>query len=62
MSYFPLIITFARRYDREAGIGTMIATMLPYSLAFMLLWAVLLVIWITFGLPVGINAPLYLPQ
>jgi aminobenzoyl-glutamate transport protein len=62
MSYFPLIITFARRYDREAGIGTMIATMLPYSLAFMLLWAVLLVIWITFGLPVGINAPLYLTQ
>jgi aminobenzoyl-glutamate transport protein len=60
MSYFPLIITFARKYDRDAGIGTMIATMLPYSFAFVILWAILLMIWIAFGIPVGIDAPLYL--
>jgi aminobenzoyl-glutamate transport protein len=62
MSYFPLIITFARRYDREAGIGTMIAMMLPYSITFLILWAILLMIWIALGLPVGINAPLYLAK
>ncbi len=60
MAYFPLIITFARRYEPEAGIGTMIATMLPYSVVFLVLWSLLLVLWILLGLPVGVNAPLYL--
>ncbi len=62
MSYFPLVLTFAQRYDKAAGIGTMIATMLPYSMAFLALWTVLLVIWIALGWPVGINAPLYLSE
>ena len=61
MAYFPLILTFARRYEKEAGIGTMIASMLPYSISFLIFWTLLLVVWITLGLPVGINAPLYLP-
>lgn len=61
MAYFPLILTFAQRYDRQAGIGTMIAAMLPYSMAFLLGWTILLVIWVLLGLPVGVNAPLYLP-
>jgi aminobenzoyl-glutamate transport protein len=60
MSYFPLILTFANRYDKEAGIGTMIAAMLPYSIVFLLAWTLLLIVWITFGLPVGVDAPLYL--
>ena len=61
MAYFPLVLTFAQRYDRQAGIGTMIATMLPYSVSFLIFWTVLLVAWILLGLPVGVNAPLYLP-
>jgi aminobenzoyl-glutamate transport protein len=60
MSYFPLILTFAQRYEPRAGIGTMVATMLPYSFAFMAAWVVLLVIWIGLGLPMGPGAPLRL--
>ena len=62
MSYFPLILMFAQRYEKSAGIGTMIATMLPYSVAFLLCWTLLLVLWIAIGLPVGIDAPLYLTE
>lgn len=62
MSYFPLILTFLQRYDPRAGIGTMIATMLPYSIAFMIAWVLLLVIWIGFGWPMGPGAPLYLAK
>ncbi len=62
MAYFPLILTFAARYDRQAGIGTLIAAMLPYSIAFLAAWTLLLIIWISFGIPVGINAPLYLTR
>jgi aminobenzoyl-glutamate transport protein len=60
MAYFPLIITFARKYDREMGMGTIIATMLPYSIAFMIAWTIMMALWIMTGLPLGPNAPLYL--
>jgi aminobenzoyl-glutamate transport protein len=60
MSYFPLILTFTQKYEPRAGIGTLISTMLPYSLAFLAAWMVLLVVWILIGLPMGPDAPLYL--
>ena len=60
MSYFALIIAFMQRYRTEAGIGTLVATMLPYSVTFFIGWTLMLVVWILFGLPVGPGAPLYL--
>jgi len=60
MSYFPLIIAFMQRYGEKAGIGTIVATMLPYSISFLVSWTILLVIWILLGLPVGPGAGLYL--
>lgn len=60
MSYFALIIAFVERYEPRAGLGTVIATMLPYSMTFLLLWSVFLTVWLLLGLPVGPGAPLYL--
>ena len=60
MSYFALIVAFFERYDKRSGIGTVIATMLPYSVVFLLLWSVMLIIWMLLGLPVGPGAGLYL--
>jgi aminobenzoyl-glutamate transport protein len=62
MTYFALIITFLQRYQPSAGIGTLVATMLPYSVTFLIGWTVMLVIWIVLGLPVGPGAGLYLQQ
>jgi len=59
MTYYAVILTYARRYDKEAGIGTLTAMMMPYSIAFLLGWTLLLVIWIVFKLPIGIGAGLY---
>ena len=61
MAYFPLILTFVQRYDPKAGLGTLVATMLPYSLAFLIGWTLLLVVWIWAGWPLGPGAPLFLP-
>jgi len=60
MSYFGLILAYAMRYDRKLGIGTLISTMLPYSLAFLIAWMALFYLWV-FGLdlPVGPGAPTY---
>lgn len=61
MSYFPLILTFVQKYEPKAGIGTLVATMLPYSVVFLALWMLLLMGWILLGLPMGPGAPLLLP-
>ena len=60
MSYFALIVAFIQRYDKNAGIGTIIATMLPYTFVFFIIWTVLLVIWMSFGIPMGPDAPLFI--
>lgn len=59
MSYFALIVAFIQRYDKKAGIGTVISTMLPYTVVFLLGWMLLFGIWIALELPIGPGAPLY---
>ncbi|UHQ19439.1 AbgT family transporter [Lysobacter sp. KIS68-7] len=61
MSYFALIIAFFQRYEPRAGLGTLVSTMLPYSIAFAIGWSVLFAIWIALGLPIGPGAPLSYP-
>lgn len=62
MSYFGLILAFATKYVRDLGIGTLIATMLPYSLVFALGWTAWFFIFVFgLGLPVGPGAPTYFP-
>jgi aminobenzoyl-glutamate transport protein len=60
MSYLALILAFMQRYRADAGLGTLVATMLPYTIAFLFGWMLLLVVWTLLGLPVGPGAPLYL--
>ena len=62
MSFFALIVAFVQRYDPKAGIGTVIAAMLPYSMAFLLTWMLLLVVWLLVGIPFGPGAELYLSE
>ena len=59
MSFFALIIAFVQKYDPKAGIGTIIATMVPYSIAFLVLWVLLLVAWLLLGIPLGPDAGIY---
>ena len=60
MSFFALIVAFAQKHDQNAGMGTIIAMMLPYSVAFMLMWTLLLTAWMLLGLPIGPGAPIHL--
>jgi aminobenzoyl-glutamate transport protein len=58
MPYFPLVIVFAQKYVKDVGIGTIIAIMLPYAVAFALVRIPMMVIWLLLELPVGPGAPL----
>jgi aminobenzoyl-glutamate transport protein len=60
MSYFGLILAFAARFDRGLGIGTIVATMLPYTIAFLTTWIAFFFLWVFgFGLPIGPEAPTF---
>lgn len=61
MSFFALIIAFIQKYDKKAGIGTVVATMMPYSVVFFLIWTIMLVIWLLLGLQLGPAGPLTYP-
>jgi aminobenzoyl-glutamate transport protein len=53
MPYFALIVTFVRRYDNTAGVGTVIALMLPYAVALLVVWTGLVLVWHGLGIPFG---------
>ncbi|MEE9117485.1 MAG: AbgT family transporter [Calditrichia bacterium] len=59
MSFFALIIAFFQKYESKTGIGTIIATMIPYTIVFFFLWTALLVLWLLLGLPLGPDAGLF---
>lgn len=59
MSFFALIIAYFQKYDKNAGLGTIIATMIPYSIAFFIGWSILLIVWILTGLQLGPGAELF---
>lgn len=58
MAYFPLILSFANKYDPKAKVGTVLALMVPYSLWFLVSWSALLFVWVTLELPLGPGAAL----
>ncbi len=62
MTYFAVILVFARKYDKDAGIGTITATMVPYSFAFLVSWSLLLIVWLMLELPIGLGCGLYYPM
>ncbi|HRI13290.1 MAG TPA: AbgT family transporter [Verrucomicrobiota bacterium] len=60
LPYFPLIVVYCQRHSKQTGIGTLISTMIPYSVCFITLWTCLLLIWWGLGIPLGPQAS-YVP-
>lgn len=60
MSYFALIVAFSQKYDEKYGIGTIIATMMPYTIFLLIFWIIMLCLWMALGLPLGPGGSLYL--
>ncbi len=56
MPYFPLVVVFCQRYVKSTGIGTVTAMMLPYSVTFLIVWTIFLLLYWTIGLPLGLQA------
>jgi aminobenzoyl-glutamate transport protein len=53
-AYFALVVGFAQKYDKSAGVGTVVSLMLPYVVIMSVLWTLLFAVWYLLGLPWGL--------
>ena len=53
-AYFALVVGFAQKYDKNAGVGTVVSLMLPYVVWMFVLWTALFAVWQVLGLPWGL--------
>lgn len=56
MPYFPLVVVYAQKYVKSTGIGTLVSIMIPYSIAFFVLWTIFLLVYWMLGIPLGLQA------
>lgn len=56
MPYFPLVVVYCQKYVKGTGIGTLVSTMIPYSIAFFVFWTIFLLIYWALGIPLGLQA------
>ena len=59
--FFPMLLTFARRYKNDIGMGTVVSNMLPYGVGFLVAYALLLIVFIVFNIPLGPGGPVMYP-
>ena len=59
IAWIPYILTIMKKYDKDSGWGTLVSSMLPYSMAFLLSWSLMLALWMVLNLPLGPGAPVF---
>ncbi len=60
MVYFPVIVAFAQRYQKSAGVGSLVALMLPIAAVVLVVWLIFLILWFVLGIPLGPGYPVRL--
>ena len=57
-AYLIIVLVFLQKYVPKGGMGTLISTMLPYTIVFTIVWSVMLLVWMALGFPLGLDGPL----
>jgi len=58
--YFPLLLGWIHKYNKNIGIGTVISMLLPYAVILLIMWLVLLFVWFYFNLPIGVGEVIHI--
>jgi aminobenzoyl-glutamate transport protein len=61
LGYVPLIIVAMQRYKKDAGFGTLVSLMLPYSVTIIVLWTLMLLVWVWLGIDIGPGVSAQMP-
>ena len=54
MPFFGIVLSIIHKYEKDAGMGTVISIMIPYSIAALLVWTLVMVVWLGLGVPIGL--------
>jgi aminobenzoyl-glutamate transport protein len=60
MVYLPFIVLLAQKYKKEAGVGTVVSLMIPFTLIILVAWTLFFIAWYLLGIPLGPGAPVEL--
>jgi aminobenzoyl-glutamate transport protein len=60
MVYFPLILIFCQRWQQSFGLGSLAATMLPYSIGLMIAGLLMTTGWVVLDIPLGPGASVFI--
>lgn len=60
LPYFPIVLAFAKKYDKNITFGKLVSSLLPYSVVLYIFWVIFLIIWYFAGLPIGPGAEIML--
>ncbi len=58
--YFPLLLGWIHKYNKNIGIGTTVSLLIPYSIILLIMWLSLLFIWFVLNLPIGVGEYIYM--
>jgi len=57
-AYLVIILVYMQKYVPKAGMGTLISTMMPYTVVFTIVWSIMLLSWLALGIELGPEGPL----
>ncbi|WP_436965888.1 AbgT family transporter [Staphylococcus shinii] len=58
MPYLPLLLSYAQNYDNNMKLGSLLSSLMPYTIILSIVWPLFMIIWYLLGWPLGPGGPL----
>ena len=62
MPYLPFILSYAQKYDKNMKLGSLLSSLMPYTIALSIIWTLFIIVWYLIGLPLGPGGPIKIPK
>lgn len=58
MPYLPLLLSYAQKYDNNMKLGSLLSSLMPYTIVLSIVWPLFMIIWYLLGWQLGPGGPL----
>ncbi|QZZ03998.1 AbgT family transporter [Staphylococcus arlettae] len=59
MPYLPLLLSYAQKYDPKMKLGSLLSSLMPYSIVLGIVWPLFMIVWFLLGWPLGPGGPIF---
>ena len=60
MPYLPLLLQYAQKYDENMKLGSLLSSLMPYTVILSIVWPIFIIIWYLLGIPLGPGGVLHM--